>query len=103
MVSLVQRLGLKKDYVVQWHTQAGNIATDLKVGLDFTLPEISATNSVTWKFHADDSIKGRYDMILGRNILIELGLNLKLFDRIIEADDGYFKGSTAPMVDLGMD
>ena len=40
-------------------------------------------------------------MILGRDLLTSLGLNLKLSDHIIEADDGPFKGSTAPMVDMG--
>ena len=40
-------------------------------------------------------------MILGRDILIELELNLKLSEHFIEADDGDFKGSTTPMVDLG--
>ena len=38
------------------------------------------------------STKGGYDMIIGRHLLTELG---------IEADDGPFKGSTTPMVDLG--
>ena len=51
---------------MQWYIQAGNITTNLKVELDFTLPEISNTNVATWKFHVDDSAKGRYDMILGR-------------------------------------
>ena len=40
-------------------------------------------------------------MILGRDILTELGLNPKLSEHVIEADDGTFKGSTTPMVDLG--
>ena len=39
-------------------------------------------------------------MILGRDLLTELVLNLKLSEHIIEADDGPFKGSTTPMVDL---
>ena len=30
------------------------------------------------KFHVDDSARGRYDMILGRDISTKLGLNLKL-------------------------
>ena len=41
-------------------------------------------------------------MILGRYILTELGLNLKFSEHVIEADDGPFKGSTTPMVDLVM-
>ena len=50
---------------MHWHTQAGNITTNLKVGVYFTLPTISATNVLTWKCHVDDSAKGGYDMILG--------------------------------------
>ena len=59
------------------------------------------TNVVRWKCHVDDSTKGRYDIILGRNILTELGLNLKFIEHVIKADYGTFKGDTTPMVDLG--
>ena len=48
----------------------------------------------------DDSPKGRYDLILGRDILIELLLNITSSEDVIEVDDRYFKGSTTPMVDL---
>ena len=48
----------------------------------------------------DDSDKGRYDMILGKNILTKLGLNLEFSDHVIEAEYGSFNGSTAPMVGL---
>ena len=54
---------------MQWHTQAGNITTNIKVEVDFTLPALSATNVVMWKCHMDDSAKGRYDIIVGRDIL----------------------------------
>ena len=101
MVSLVNKLYPEKDDVVQWHTKSGNITTNLKIKVDFTLPTLSAMNAVTWKFHVDESTNVRYDIILGWYILTELGLNLKFFDHIIEADDGPFKGSTTPMVDLG--
>ena len=50
----------------------------------------------------DESAKGRYDMILGRDILTELGLNLKFSNRVIKAYDRTFKGYTTSMVDLGM-
>ena len=91
----------KEDAVIQWHTQAGSITNNLKVNIDFTLPELSATEIVTWNCHVDDLAKGRYDIILGRDILTTLGLNLKLLDHVIEADSGTFKGSTSPMVDMG--
>ena len=40
-------------------------------------------------------------MILGINLLTLLGLNIKFSQHLIEAYDGAFKESTAPMVDLG--
>ena len=49
----------------------------------------------------DVSAKGRYDMILGRYKLSELGLNLKFSGTVIKVDDGPFKGYTTLMVDLG--
>ena len=55
-----------------------------------------------WNFHVDDSDKGIYDMILGRDLLTEFGLNLVLSVDSIEADDGPLKLLTAPMFDLGI-
>ena len=39
-------------------------------------------------------------MILGRDILTELGINLKLSEQIIKLYDGPFNRYTTPMVDL---
>ena len=50
----------------------------------------------------DDSTKGRYDMILCKDLLIELRLNLKSFYHIIASYDGTFKGSLKTIIDLGM-
>ena len=86
--------------MVQWYTQADNITTNRKVKVCSALPALSATDVLTWKCHVDDSAKGRYNMILGRDLLTELLLNLKLSARVIEAYDGPFKGSTTPMVYL---
>ena len=61
---------------MKWQTQARNITTNLKVNVYFTLPALSATNVVTWKCHMDKFAKGRYEMILGRDLLTKLGLNL---------------------------
>ena len=63
--------------MIQWHTQDINITINIKVKVYFTLIRLSAANVVKWKFHVDDSVKGRYDMILGGYKFIELGINLK--------------------------
>ena len=49
----------------------------------------------------DDSDKGRHDIILGIDILISLGLNLKFYEHVIEEYDRPFKGWTATNIDLG--
>ena len=69
MVRLVEKLNPYKDAVMQWHAQAGNITTNLKVQIYFTLPALIAKNVVTWKCHMDDSSKGGYDMILSQDLL----------------------------------
>ena len=87
--------------VIQWQTQAGNITTNLKVNLDFSLPALSVKNVGTWKCHVNESAKGRYEMILGGDLLIELVSNLKKSIASSKHNGGPFIGATAPMVDLG--
>ena len=50
------------DAQMQWNTYTGNINTNLKLKVDFTLPALSGENDVTWRCHADDS--ARVGMIL---------------------------------------
>ena len=54
----------------------GSITTNLKVNIYFTLPELSVTKFATWNCHVDDSAKGVYYVILGRDLLTYLGLNI---------------------------
>ena len=77
----------KKNTVMQCHTQVGNITTNLKGKIDFTLTELRTTKNVTWNYHVDDFAKGIYEMILGRDLLKELGINIKLSQYVIEAYD----------------
>ena len=101
MIRLVEKICPEKYAVTQWQTQAGNITTNFKVKVDFTLPTLSSTNVVTWKCHVDGSAWVRYGMFLGRYLLTQLVLNLKIYAHVIEADDGPFIGFMAPMFDLG--
>ena len=48
---------------MQRHMQAGNITTNLKVKVDFTLTRLRATNVVMCKYHIYDSAKSGYDII----------------------------------------
>ena len=63
MRRLVGKLSAEKYALMQWHTQAVNITTNLKVKVDFILPALSATNVVMWRCHVDDSDKSSYNII----------------------------------------
>ena len=91
----------KEGSMMKWHTQAVSITNNLKFKIDSTLPELIPTKIVVWNFHMDDSTRGRYDMILGRDLFTKLVLNLKLSYFVVDAYDELFKGSAAPMVDMG--
>ena len=69
MLRLVEKIRIEKDAVMQWHTQAGNITTNLKVKVYFILPILSEKNVVAWRCQVEKSTKSRYDMILGRDLL----------------------------------
>ena len=47
-----------------------------------------------------DSTRGRYDIILGRDLPTSLGLCLKLSNRFIVGGKGLYEGCLAPMVDV---
>ena len=87
--------------MIQCHIQESSITYNLKFNIYFTLPQLSAEKILTWDCHVDDSDKGICDIIIGRDILTDLGLNLKLSYPVIEADYEPFKGYMAPMVVLG--
>ena len=66
--------------------------------MELVLPELHATNSMTWNFHVDDLQKhSRYDMIMGRDLLLELKLDLCFSNFTIKGNVGLYKGCTVPM------
>ena len=68
--------------------------------IEFCLTEFSATKIVTWKCHVDESTNRRYDIIIGRDLLTTLGLDLKFSKNIIIGVEIPYKGCLSPMVDL---
>ena len=51
--------------------------TTKMVNVDFCLPESRARTFVTLKFHVDDYAGGRDTIILGRELLTSLGLDIR--------------------------
>ena len=55
---------------------------------------------MTWKYHVDESTNSKYDMILVRDLLTVLGLDLKFSDNVIIFGEGPYEGCSTPMVDI---
>ena len=66
--------------------------------MELVLPELHATNRMTWNFHVDDLQKhSRYDMIMGRDLLLELKLDLCFYDCTIKGNVGAYEACTVYM------
>jgi hypothetical protein len=70
----------------QWMTKGGIFETNGTCPVKFYLPKFSTQECIKWNFHADNSkhmTKNRYDVILGRDLLEQLPLDVKFSDRMM--------------------
>ena len=84
-----------KDSIVQWTTSAGVFRTKNRATLNFKLSEMFTTRVLTWKFHVTACL-GSYGMILGRDVLKELGMTLDFKNNQVHWDT-----ATIPMKTMG--
>jgi hypothetical protein len=76
----------KSENSQRWMTKGGLFETNGICPVKFYLPEFSTQECVKWKFHVDSSkqtIKSRYDMIIGRDLLEQLPLDIKFSDHTL--------------------
>ena len=66
------------DKKTRWVTKAGKFNTTKKCEIEFTLPVFNEKKVITWNCYVDeeDNSNSNYDMIIGRDILHELGIDL---------------------------
>ena len=58
-----------------WSTPNGSMSTNHMVRGQFTLPELQDNQLIEWNLHVADTL-GSYDMILGRDVLEFIGLDI---------------------------
>ena len=63
---------------------ARDFMTNYMVIVEFSLSLLSATIIVSQKCHMNDSTSGRYDMIISRDLLTTIGIDLKFTINTIE-------------------
>ena len=78
-----------------WATAGGDIATREKCKSQLVLPELHDDRVIEWDFHVAPTL-GTYDMIIGRDMLEFIGMDLRFSTMTVEWD-----GATMPFKDVG--
>ena len=83
-----KKLKVKIDQVnrTTWSTPGGAMTTNRKAKAQFTLPELHDDKLIEWNLHVSKSL-GNYDMILGRDLLEFLGINIRFSDLTVEWEE----------------
>ena len=87
---------LKKSKVrnTTWATKAGTFSTTQKYKCSFTMPEFHEGRNIEWNVYVDETEGnlGNYDMIIGRDMLETLGIDLLFSQHLMQWDN-----ATVPM------
>ena len=84
--SFAKKLRKKKAKSIKWSTLAGTVTTSQKAQVQFILPELNESKSITHSIHFMDQPMN-YDMIMGRDLLQELGININFKNMTLEWDN----------------
>jgi hypothetical protein len=84
--SIASHLETTQTHRTQWRTVAGTFVTDKKAHGHLIFPELSTTKTVECDLHLSPSMT-QYDVILGRDMLQSLGINLNFSNLTIEWEE----------------
>ena len=94
--SLIDKLPVRTDRPSNWSTKAGSFRTTKTCKINFSLPAFHEGRNISWTAFVDetDKLSSRYDMIIGRDLLEELGMNFLFSTNLMEWDN-----ASTPMLD----
>ena len=73
---------MQNDTTTSWITKGGNFQTSKKCKTTFILTEFFKNKSIEWNLHVESTHGPHcYDMILGYDIMSELGITLDFKDQ----------------------
>ena len=76
----------------KWHTLGGTFVTHRKALMEFKFPELSTSKKVQWKTHVDhvtDPKHAAYDMIIGMDLMTEIGIFVNTADKQIHWEEAF--------------
>ena len=83
---LVKKLRIKKDRTTEWQTAIGKFETNEKAKVQFILPEFHESRVIKWNAHVTDK-KSNYDLIVGGDLMTELGIKIDYSEQSITWDE----------------
>src|SRR6478672_12336434 len=95
-LSLAGKLPLQTDRPSNWSTKAGSFRTTKTCKFNLVLPAFHEHRNISWTAFVDetDKLASKYDMIIGRDLLEELGMNFLFSSNLMEWDN-----ASTPMLD----
>ena len=84
---------VKSKNQTKWSMAGGVMTTQAKAKVQFTLPKLDDRVLSKWNLHVAKDL-GAYDMIIGRDILEDLGIDIQFSDQTVE-----WSGQTMPFKD----
>ena len=83
---LVEDLKQTREKKTKWRTKAGNFTTSNKCNITFKLPAFYEHREITWNCYVDktDNKIFNYDLIIVRDLIHEIGINILFKDAVIE-------------------
>ena len=83
---LSKKLHTNKTKKSTWSTKGGLFQTNKVAMVSFWFCELHPDKQITWEMHVDESnqLTDRYDIILGRDLLLTLGINLDFNNKEIQ-------------------
>lgn len=85
-----------KKSVKKFNTAGGEVSTEYVTNVNFNLTEFSESKIINWKFNVSENSNDLgYDMIIGRDLMVELGLIINFKDKKVS-----WEGIDMPMRDF---
>ena len=80
----------------KWNTKGGDFVTNKKCKINLTLPAFHPKRMIDWECYVDESEQqSRYDLILGKDFLVEIGIDIINSKKVMEWD-----GAIVPLTDV---
>ena len=89
--SKVKDLKQKASNNVEWSTKTGAFNTNTTCNITFVMPQFHKQREVTWKAYVDNTTSNdsRYDMIIGRDLMHEIGIKFDFQEGRITWDNAW--------------